>query len=273
MLATFGRLGVKHYASGQRRAAHDLHQATVARSLFGQRVHGLAGHPLSGLVGHIDRLEIRGVAQAAKPVPAPGFDGPEPRCAEAGIGHENGTRITGQDVRQTFQELLLGLGRPLLAGRKHHVQDGQRATAHRYRRTQQMPTAIRLQIGPVDHDDGLFAAHQPARHGVVDVLALGMQMAIAQEAIQSLQGSAHALGVRPGACQVHQRQSPPVNRRLDSAQQHPTAQRMHRTECVAQARLQYFGSAHGVVSSGFVTREERPHHARTVPSISAQGVD
>ena len=122
--------------------------------------------------------------------------------------------------------------------------------------SQQMPAAIGLQIGPVDHDHGPYAAYQSTRHGRIDVAALGMQMAIAQQAIQCLQGCAHTLGVRPGARQVDQRQSPPVNRRLDGAQQHAVAQGMHRSECVAQALLQYFGRAHGGVSSGLVTREE-----------------
>ncbi len=40
-----------------------------------------------------------------------------------------------------------------------------------------------------------------------------------------------------------------------------------------QTILQYFGSEHGVASSGFVTREVRPLHARTVRSISAQASD
>ena len=55
---------------------------------------------------------------------------------------------------------------------------------------------------------------------------------------------------------------------FDGMQQNATAQRMHGTGCVAQTLLHYFGSAHGLFSSGFATREERLHRACTVQSIA-----
>lgn len=47
----------------------------------------------------------------------------------------------------------------------------------------------------------------------------------------------------------------------------------HRKECVATGFLRYSVSAHDAVSSGFVTREESPHHARTASSVSTQGAE
>jgi len=59
-----------------------------------------------------------------------------------------------------------------------------------------------------------------------------------------------------------------VDHCFDGMQQNATAQRMPGTGCVAQTLLQYFGSAHGLFSSGFATREERLLRARTVQSIA-----
>ncbi|NMW23199.1 hypothetical protein [Rhodanobacter soli] len=43
---------------------------------------------------------------------------------------------------------------------------------------------------------------------------------------------------------------------LDDMQQRSGALRMHSLQSIAKALLQYFGGAHGVVASGFVTREK-----------------
>ena len=55
---------------------------------------------------------------------------------------------------------------------------------------------------------------------------------------------------------IDQRQTTTVDQRFHRAQQHASASGMDRLKCIAQSLLQYFSRAHGVVSSGFVTREE-----------------
>jgi len=43
---------------------------------------------------------------------------------------------------------------------------------------------------------------------------------------------------------------------LDGMQQRSGTLRMHSLQPIAKALLQYFGRAHGVAASGFVTREK-----------------
>src|SRR6185312_2143398 len=74
-------------------------------------------------------------------------------------------------VGPVVAESSFDLRRTLQIAGAHHAQDWQRAAANRYRRAQQMPPAILLQIRPVDQDDGLTAAHQPAPHPPIDIYA------------------------------------------------------------------------------------------------------
>jgi hypothetical protein len=133
----------------------------------------------------------------------------------------------GHERVQTVQEKLLGFWRPLLFARKDHVQHRQRSSADGYRRTQQAPSLVGLEIGPVDDDHGSLAAQQPVRHVTVNLLALTMKMGVAQEAVERLQRSAYALGIGPGTSHVHQRQSSARHQRLDRAKQYARTRVMH----------------------------------------------
>lgn len=119
-----------------------------------------------------------------------------------------------------------------------------------------MPAAILLQIRPVNDNDRRAAAHQPARHAPIDVLTFDVQMTIAKQPIKRLERRTNALGTGPRAGQIHQRQTTTLDQCLDCVQQRSGSLRVHPVQCIAQALLQYFGRAHGVVSSGFVTHEE-----------------
>ncbi|KZC23854.1 hypothetical protein RHOFW104R3_17155 [Rhodanobacter denitrificans] len=88
------------------------------------------------------------------------------------------------------------------------------------------------------------------------VFTLSVQMSITQQSIQCLQRRADALRTGPPAGDIDQGQTTAMDQCFHGTQQHATAQCMHRLQCLAQALLQYFGGAHGVVSSGFVTRED-----------------
>ena len=78
---------------------------------------------------------------------------------------------------------------------------------------------------------------------------LGMKVSIAEKSVQRLERRTNALRIRPCAGEVHQGQSTTVDHGLNGTQQHAAAQRMHRTQRIAQTLLQYFACAHGVVSS------------------------
>ena len=84
-------------------------------------------------------------------------------------------------VGPVVAESSFDLRRTLQVAGADHVQDWQRAAANRYRRARQMPAAILLPVRPVNHDDGLTAAHQPAPHSPMDMLAFGTQVAVAEQ--------------------------------------------------------------------------------------------
>ncbi len=103
---------------------------------------------------------------------------------------------------------------------------------------------------------GCSTAHQPACHGTHSMCS--------RSACRCRLPSSRSSAFRVHGCALHPAMRAPdrsgqttaMDHRFYSTQQHATAQRMHRPQCIAKALLQYFGGAHGVVSSGFVTREE-----------------
>jgi hypothetical protein len=163
----------------------------------------LCTKPIHGTHGHLDRLDRHGVAQAPGQLsPAHHRDCPKRGSSEAGIGDKNRAGFIGKRAGRALQALLLGLKRTLLAGRKHHLKDWQCATTHRYRRMQQMPAAIGVQVGPIDHNHRSFAARQPLHHYCVDRPALGMKMATAPQTIEWVKRNAHTLSMWPRSSQI-----------------------------------------------------------------------
>lgn len=136
----------------------------------------------------------------------------------------------GHQRGQALQEVLLRHWRALLLARKHHVQHRQRAAADRNGGAQQTPTAIRLEIGPVNHDHRAWPLQQPAGHVGIDALVLAMQMPVAEQSVKGLERCLDAPCTRPGTRHIGQGQSLTGNQCLNRPQQHAFTQRVHGTQ-------------------------------------------
>jgi hypothetical protein len=95
--------------------------------------------------------------------------------------------------------------------------------------------------------------NQPARDVAAQRDSLGVQMWIAQQAIQRFQRRSDTLSAGPRPGDVHQRQPSSYNKRIDRPKQHIGTCRVHFIQASSKAFLQYCRCAHGVLPLGVVT--------------------
>jgi len=120
----------------------------------------------------------------------------------------------------------------------HLLVERQTAPAHRQRGAQQVQRLIRLEIGPVDQDQGLGDARQqhPAQ-GRVERAPLPLQLAVAEQAVGALDAMAQTrLRLEPSP-DIGQRQARTADARGDRREQGLAAATVHAGEQRVEASV------------------------------------
>jgi len=224
---------------------HDLIRPQGLGASAGLGVECFAVEPDSAALG----AQVGAITDACDPVPAQAVNGLEPRGAEAGVGDEDGLHARGQERLQLLQKRPVHAGVAETGKRMDLFIQCQAASADRHRGAQQLPAPIGREIAPIHHDQWFAERpHHAAREHLIQLEALGSEVAVAEQPIDTLDIVFRAR--RPDECAAHlgERESPRAHRGAYRCQQHGQTRGMQTRATRSKQLLYDIERMHGAVS-------------------------